>query len=251
MLIAGLNKTTLLDYPGRVAATVFTGGCNFRCPFCHNGDLVIKPSSLEMISEEEVLSFLNKRKNVLKGVCITGGEPTLQADLPDFISRIKNIGYEVKLDTNGYRPDVLRDLLDKKLIDYVAMDIKNCREKYAVTTGCTDFDIGKIERSMEILKTSGIAYEYRTTVVDGLHKAEDVRKIAGWIAEAPFVGYFLQGYQENEKSIQNLCLHETVGKVPACDRMLLAVSKEEMQEMVRTLNDLPEMNGRVSLRGIE
>ena len=124
MLIAGLNKTTLLDYPGRVAATIFVGGCNFRCPFCHNGGLVLDPLYQGVYSEEEILSFLKKRKSILRGVCITGGEPTLHADLPEFIEKIRALGYQVKLDTNGYAPHVLEQLLGKQMVDYVAMDIR-------------------------------------------------------------------------------------------------------------------------------
>ena len=165
MLIVGQNKTTLLDYPGRVAATIFTGGCNFRCPFCHNGDLVLKPSSLDTFSEEEVLSFLIKRKNVLKGVCITGGEPALQEDLPDFIKRIKDIGYAVKLDTNGYMPKILQNLIDDKLLDYVAMDVKNCRAKYGQTVGIENFDIQRIEESIKILADAGAAESYICTLL--------------------------------------------------------------------------------------
>ena len=243
MLIAGLNKTTLLDYPGRVAATIFTGGCNFRCPFCHNGDLVLKPSSLEMISEEEVLSFLQKRKNVLKGVCITGGEPTLQADLRDLIRKIKEIGYEVKLDTNGYLPDVLKTLLDEELLDYVAMDIKSSKEKYRLVAGLENMDIGRIERSMELLKNSGISYEYRTTVVKGLHASEDILEIGKWIEKQPFAGYYLQTYKENEKSILNLSSPRT--------ELFASFTKEEMQAMANMLNGLSGMNNRVFLRGVE
>ena len=181
MLILGLNKTTLLDYPGRVAATVFTGGCNFRCPFCHNGGLVLEPSAGDVFSEEEILAFLMKRKKILKGVCITGGEPTMQADLPEFIRKLKEIGYQVKLDTNGYAPQVLERLLDEKLLDYVAMDIKNCREKYVMTVGMSgkedSFQINRIEQSVELLKHSGIDYEFRTTVVKELHDKQDIFKI--------------------------------------------------------------------------
>jgi len=243
MLIAGLSKTTLLDYPGRVAATIFTGGCNFRCPFCHNGDLVLKPSSLEMISEEEVLSFLQKRKNVLKGVCITGGEPTLQADLRDFIIKIKEIGYQIKLDTNGYLPEVLKTLLDDELLDYVAMDIKSSKEKYGLATGLEDMDIGRIERSMELLKNSGISYEYRTTVVKGLHTSEDILEIGKWIEMKPFAGYYLQAYKENEKGILNLSFPRT--------ELFASFTKEEMHAMANMLSGLSGMNNRVFLRGVE
>ena len=138
MLISGLNKTTLLDYPGRVAATVFTGGCNFRCPFCHNGGLVLSPLTQEHYTEEDILGFLKKRKHILSGVCITGGEPTIQQDLPDFIRKIKELGLAVKLDTNGSHPHMLEELIGKKQIDYVAMDIKNAPGKYQETTGLAE-----------------------------------------------------------------------------------------------------------------
>lgn len=247
MLIVGLNKTTLLDYPGRVAATVFTGGCNFRCPFCHNGDLVLKPSALDVYSEEEVFSFLKKRKNVLKGVCITGGEPTLQADLPDFIRKIKELGYAVKLDTNGYEPDMLKRLLEEGLLDYVAMDIKNCREKYTQTVGLSVFFPEKIERSVLLLKQSQIDYEFRTTVVKELHTKEDLLKIGEWLSGCP--RFFLQQYQENEHVIQTILSdrEEESGRGTG----LHAYEKEEIKEIVKRLNELPDMEGRVFLRGIE
>lgn len=240
MLIVGQNKTTLLDYPGRVAATIFTGGCNFRCPFCHNGDLVLKPSSLDTFSEEEVLSFLIKRKNVLKGVCITGGEPALQEDLSDFIKRIKDIGYAVKLDTNGYMPKILQNLIDDKLLDYVAMDVKNCRAKYGQTVGIENFDIQRIEESIKILADAGINYEFRTTVVKELHAEEDLVEIGEWITGCPH--YFLQQYQENENVIANV-LNSTAEAFHGYD-------KSEMEDMLRTLDKLPGLTGKVSLRGL-
>ena len=151
MKIHGLNKTTLLDYPEHVAATVFTGGCNFRCPFCHNGGLVLEPHKQPLILEEDVLSFLKKRKGVLSGVCITGGEPTLQKDLAEFIRKIKELGYLVKLDTNGYRPEMLEELFTEGLLDYVAMDIKTSLENYAVVSGVKNIDTDVIKESADIL----------------------------------------------------------------------------------------------------
>ena len=150
MVLCGLNKTTLLDYPGHVAATIFTGGCNFRCPFCHNGDLVLRPETMPTYTEEEIFSFLKKRKPVLSGVCITGGEPTLQKDLPDFISQIKDMGYLVKLDTNGSNPQMLSLLLNNSLLDYVAMDIKSGKSDYAHVAGCNPALLSNIEASVEI-----------------------------------------------------------------------------------------------------
>lgn len=199
MRIAGLNKTTLLDYPGHVAAAVFTAGCNFRCPFCHNKDL-ITGQNIPMISQEEVLAFLEGRRKVLAGVCITGGEPTLQSDLRDFLYKIKQLGYLIKLDTNGYRPGILKKLIEEKLLDYIAMDIKNSKAKYPQTCGYPDLDIDKIEESMSVIKSSGISYEFRTTVVKELHTEEDLLEIGRKITGEG--KYFLQGYEENENVMQ-------------------------------------------------
>lgn len=193
MKIKGLQKLTLLDFPGKIACTVFTGGCNMRCPFCHNASLVTRLDN-EYISEEEFFAFLSKRKGILNGVCITGGEPTLQPDLEDFIRKIKEMGYLVKLDTNGLNPDILKSLVNKELIDFVAMDIKNCKEKYAVTAG-TDLDISAIEESVEFLLSGAVPYEFRTTVVRELHTADDIDSIADWIAGAE--SYHLQTFTDS------------------------------------------------------
>ena len=235
MLIAGLNKTTLLDYPGRVAATIFTGGCNFRCPFCHNAGLVLTPSSAESYSEEEVFSFLVKRKNVLQGVCITGGEPTLQDDLKEFIMKIKDLGYAVKLDTNGYRSEVLQSLLEKDLLDYVAMDIKNSPSKYGFTVGI-EADVEKVKASVELLKKSQIDYEFRTTVVKEFHDREDFRAIAEWLKGCP--KYFLQQYKESEQMI-------------CTSREFHAYEKEEMEVLARDVQSVLGENCLVSLRGVD
>ncbi len=243
MLIVGLNKTTLLDYPGRVAATVFTGGCNFRCPFCHNGHLVLKPSALEAYSEEEVFSFLHKRRNVLKGVCITGGEPTLQPDLPDFIRQVKSLGYCVKLDTNGYEPEALEKLLEEKLLDYVAMDIKNCRGKYPGTVGLEKLAIEKIDKSIMLLRESGIDYEFRTTVVKEFHTKEDLIEIGNWLSDCP--KWFLQQYRDNEN---------VIGTIAANGENTLdlhAYNKEELKEIAEELSCLSGLEGKVFLRGID
>lgn len=199
MEIHGFAKTTLLDYPKHVAATVFFGGCNFRCPFCHNGDLVLTPGQVPTIPEEEVLSYLKKRQGILDGVCITGGEPTLQPDLETFIRKIKDLGYLVKLDTNGYRPEILSSLLEKELLDYVAMDIKNSKEKYAFTVAKPAFDIGNIEASVHLLTNGTIPYEFRTTVVRQLHSLDDMKRIGEWIRGAQ--AYYLQDYRDSEKII--------------------------------------------------
>ena len=200
MQIYGLNKTTLLDFPEHVAATVFTGGCNFCCPFCHNGDLVLRPQGYPRIDEEEVLAFLKKRRGVLSGVCITGGEPTLQKDLPAFMKKVKELGYLVKLDTNGYRPDVLKGLMDAGLPDYVAMDIKNSRKRYPETTGKDNLDVALIEKSAELLMTGSIPYEFRTTVTKQLHDGEAFAEIGEWLSGAE--AYFLQAYQDSEHVIE-------------------------------------------------
>lgn len=199
MKICGLNKTTLLDYPGCVAATIFLGGCNFRCPFCHNGDLVLKSGQMTGYEEKEVLAFLKKRRNVLEGVCITGGEPTLHAELPEFISKIKELGYLVKLDTNGSNPEMLKSLVKEKLIDYVAMDVKAPLTKYEKACGVA-VDVEKIKQSVEFLKQGEIPYEFRTTVVKELHTGEDILEIGRYLHGAS--KYFLQSYEESE---QNLC----------------------------------------------
>ena len=148
MKIHGFNKSTLLDYPEHLAATIFLGGCNLRCPFCHNGSLVLRPYTQPVIYEEDVLAYLNKRKNILEGVCITGGEPTLYPDLPIFISKIKDTGLKVKLDTNGTNPGLVRQLIEDKLIDYIAMDIKNSKDKYGLTSGVNDLHVESIEESI-------------------------------------------------------------------------------------------------------
>jgi pyruvate formate lyase activating enzyme len=201
MNIGGLNKTTLLDYPEHVAATIFCCGCNFRCLFCQNSGLIATNAlGKNMISEQEVLDFLKKRKNVLTAVCISGGEPTLQADLPDFLRKIKEMGYRVKLDTNGYRPDVVAGLLAENLLDYIAMDIKNTKEKYALTVGFPSIDLAKIETTADIIKEAAIAREFRTTVVKELHTGEDLLAIGAWLAGGG--AWYLQSYQDSDNVLQ-------------------------------------------------
>ena len=195
MKIHGLQKMTLLDFPGRVACTVFLGGCDMRCPFCHNAEL-IDCSAEAIMDETELLAFLEKRKGLLDGVAFTGGEPTLRKDLPDLFRRIKAMGYPIKLDTNGLHPDRLKALLDEGLVDYVAMDIKNCPEKYAVTAGLETVDLDKIQQSIDLLKNGTVDYEFRTTVVDELHEAEDFAKIGAWIAGAR--AYYLQAFTDRD-----------------------------------------------------
>ncbi|MDE5588912.1 MAG: anaerobic ribonucleoside-triphosphate reductase activating protein [Acetatifactor sp.] len=200
MEIHGFNKTTLLDYPGHVAATVFTGGCNFRCPFCHNADLVLNPGSQPLVPEEEVLSHLKKRRGILEGVCITGGEPTLQPDLPDFIRKIRELGYLVKLDTNGYMPEVLTHLLAEGMLDYVAMDVKASPDNYQIASGCPGIDFDRIEKSISVLKHCKIPYEFRTTVVQGLHTVQEFDAISRLLEGGR--AYYLQAFRESENVIQ-------------------------------------------------
>ncbi len=201
MVIHGLSNLTLLDYPEHLACTVFTGACNFRCPFCHNASLVLEPNKCPTIPEADFFDFLDSRKGKLEGVCITGGEPTLQKDLHYFIRKIREKGFLVKLDSNGYKPDVLWELIRTGSVDMIAMDIKNTPEKYAMTAGLpTDsFDIGEIERSIMLLRSTGIEHEFRTTVVRELHTLADMERIAEWIAgDSP---YFLQTYKESEYTV--------------------------------------------------
>jgi pyruvate formate lyase activating enzyme len=195
MQIHGFNKLTLLDYPGHLAATIFLGSCNMRCPFCHNASLVTNPSSQPVIPAEEVLANLSRRKNILEGVCITGGEPTLNPGLCDFIKEIKALGFKVKLDTNGTNPAMLKRLTDEKLIDFVAMDIKNSREKYALTSGTPNINMLPIEESVSFLLSSPIEYEFRTTVVKELHSEEDMIAIGKWIKDAD--AYYLQSFKDS------------------------------------------------------
>ncbi len=199
MLILGLQKTTLLDYPGKVASTIFTGGCNFKCPYCHNRDLVIPPVDAFAYTEEEIFEHLLAKKKVLDGVCITGGEPTLHRDLPDFISKIKDLGLLVKLDSNGTNPDMLSALIDNDLVDYVAMDIKHSREKYNSIASMGTFDISPIEQSVELLKQGKIDYEFRTTIMKECHDSSDMESIGKWLSGAK--AYYLQSYKESEQVI--------------------------------------------------
>ena len=195
MIIHGLQKMTLLDYPGRVACTVFTFGCNFRCPFCHNAGLVTDPDPAAAISEEEVLRFLSTRQGLLDGVCITGGEPLLQPDIGDFLQKVKALGYAVKLDTNGSRPALLRRLVEQHLVDYVAMDIKNSPALYPATVGVDGFDVTPVRESVAYLLEGHVDYEFRTTVVAEYHTVESIREAARLIAGAS--RYFLQGFVDS------------------------------------------------------
>jgi len=192
MKIGGLQKTSLIDYPNCISAIIWTVGCNFRCPFCYNKNLVL--GNTETYKEEEILSFLNKRKGLLEAVVITGGEPLLQEDIVDFAIEIKKLGYLLKIDTNGCYPKKLKELIDKKLVDYVAMDIKAPKEKYDELTGVKT-DLEKIEKSIEIIKTDAPDYEFRTTFVPQFLKKEDIIEIAKWLKGAK--NYYLQQFKNN------------------------------------------------------
>ena len=199
MLISGLQKLTLLDFPNHVACTIFLKGCNFRCPFCQNKDLVLPEAKTTYYTEEEILDFIEKRKNVLDGVCFTGGEPTLHKDLADLMKKVKMLGLKVKLDTNGYNPDALIDLVNNKLVDYVAMDIKNSFQKYDLTTGIKFVDTSKIQKSIDFLKRGTIPYEFRTTVVKEYHNVSDFIDIAKTLQGAS--KYYLQKFEDSDTCI--------------------------------------------------
>ena len=198
MNIAGVQKVTLLDYPGKVACEIFTQGCNFECPFCQNSSLIPITNTGEF-SEEEIFEYLNLRKNILDGVVITGGEPTVQKDLKAFIKKIKDLGLLVKLDTNGGNPKVLQELIDEKLVDYVAMDIKNIFNKYNITAG-KRINLDNIKKSIEILKASKIDYEFRTTIIKEMHSLDDIVSICKLVGNAK---YYLQNFEDSENVIDH------------------------------------------------
>lgn len=229
MVIHGLQKLTVLDFPGKLACTVFTAGCNLRCPFCHNARLVTHPEEEDRLDEQEVLTYIYSRKTMLDGVCITGGEPLLQKDIFGFIEKIKETGLLVKLDTNGCFPEKLRELIDAKLVDYVAMDIKNSPEEYGKTVGVENFDITPIKQSIEILRESGIEYELRTTVVRELHTRESLLGAAEFIA--PQKKWFLQSFVDSGDLIE--------GEFSAYDKQFM----KELQESVSQIVENVELRG--------
>ena len=214
MLIKGFQKLTLLDYPGKTACTVFTGGCNYRCPFCHNAGLVTKMDT-EIIPESEVFNHLKKRQGILDGVAISGGEPLLQGDIEEFLAEIKKLGYQIKLDTNGSFPGKLKSIIDKGLCDYVAMDIKNSKERYPETIGIDKFDISLMEKSVDILMSSDVEFELRTTVTKNFHTIKDIENIGEWV-----------------KGVTNFYLQNFVDSGNLIDSNVEGVSREEMQEML-------------------
>lgn len=200
MKIYGLNKTTLLDYPGKVAATIFLGGCNFRCPFCQNSSLVLNPSAQPEIPVKEVLSFLKKRKGILDGICITGGEPTLSPDLPELLQEIRTLGYPIKLDTNGTHPALLKTLTEQNLIQMTAVDIKACPDNYPALCGLVHPELDAVKETVEFLKNGTLDYEFRTTVIRELHSEKDFIEIGQWLTGAK--AYYLQAYRDSEEVLQ-------------------------------------------------
>ncbi|MBE6778818.1 MAG: anaerobic ribonucleoside-triphosphate reductase activating protein [Ruminococcaceae bacterium] len=224
MTLHGLQKMTLLDYPGRVACTLFTFGCNLRCPFCHNAGLVTAPDPSAAIPEEEVLRFLSTRQGLLDGVCVTGGEPLLQPDIADFLAKVKALGFLVKLDTNGCYPQALRRVVEAGLVDYVAMDIKNSPAQYPVTVGLPTFDLAPVEESVRYLLEGHVDYEFRTTVVKELHTTDTVREAARWIAGAP--RYYLQAFVDSG----NLIGQGLTAPDPEQLRQMVAAAREFVKE---------------------
>lgn len=200
MKIYGLNKTTLLDYPGKVAAVIFLGGCNFRCPFCQNSTLVLNPSAQPEIPVKEVLSFLKKRQGILDGVCVTGGEPTLSPDLPELLQEIRALGYSIKLDTNGTHPALLKALAEQDLIQMAAVDIKACPDNYPALCGLVHPEINAVKETVNFLKNGALDYEFRTTVVRELHSEKDFIEIGQWLTGAK--AYYLQAYRDSEEVLQ-------------------------------------------------
>ena len=221
MIISGLQKNTLIDFPGKLACTVFISGCNFFCPWCYSAELVL-PEKIKQqpeISEKEFFDFLKERQGLLDGVVICGGEPTMRKDLPEFIKKIKDLCFSVKLDTNGSNPAMLKELINGNLLDYVAMDIKTTKDKYNKDLGIK-VDMEKIEESIEILKKGKVPFEFRTTVVPTVHEKEDLLNMAKWIA-GQNVKYYLQNFRP-EKTIDPK--FEKIKPYP--DEWMLAVKEE-------------------------
>ena len=202
-MICGLQKMTLLDYPGKIACTVFLGGCNFRCPFCHNSELFMGKPEKHM-EDEAFFRFLSSRKGLLDGICVSGGEPTLYKDLPEFMEKIKTLGFLVKLDTNGYRPQVIKDLVQAGLVDYIAMDVKNSPARYAQTVGLETVDMEKIEESLRFLIDGDIDYELRTTLVAQLHDETSMQNMGAWL------GSLVPGKRPKKLFLQSFVDRDTV-----------------------------------------
>ena len=235
MKIVGLQKLTLLDFPGKVACTVFLGGCNFRCPFCHNSDL-LDGTADSLMDEEALLEFLKKRAGLLDAVCVSGGEPTLQRELKGFLRSIKDLGFLVKLDTNGYRPEVLRSLVEEGLVDYVAMDVKNGPSHYAATTGCPGIDLDRIAQSLQYLIGGSADYELRTTVVEELHNEASVLEMGQWLSvlAAP-------------KKPKQLFIQCFTNRESVLEQGLHAPQRETLEKFVEILTPYVE---QIALRGV-
>lgn len=201
MIISGFQKITLLDYPSKVACTIFTSGCNLRCPFCHNSSIVLGTDT--KLNETDIFRFLEKRVGLLDAVCISGGEPTLQLDLKGFIKNVKELGFLVKLDTNGTNYNKLVDLIESKLLDYVAMDIKNCIPKYAMTCGVQNVDIEQIQKSINYLINSDFDYEFRTTILKDYHTEADMVRISEILKGCK--RYYLQKFLKSDSVIDSRC----------------------------------------------
>lgn len=204
MVIQGLQKLTLLDFPGHTACTVFTAGCNFRCPFCHNASLVTHVDADPVCTEDAFFSFLEKRQGLLDGVAVTGGEPLLQKDIIPFLKKIRALGFAVKLDTNGSRPDVLMQIIETGLADYVAMDVKNTREKYPLTAGIDESMLDDIDKSIDYLLKNKVDYEFRTTLVKNFHTEEDIAAMAKRLQGAK--RWFLQSFKDSGDLIDSSCV---------------------------------------------
>ncbi len=228
MQLKGWIKNSLIDYPGRISTIFFTGGCNFRCPICHNAALVLQPQTIPDIPLDKVFSFLERRIGLLDGVSITGGEPTLQPGLRPFLRRVRALGYAIKLDTNGYHPQVLAALLDEKMVDYVAMDVKAPPAKYAQLTGLPAVDLTRLEHSITLLRTQAPDYELRTTVVPGLLSVEDIAEIVRWIAGAK--RYVLQQYRNQTTLDPDFA--DIKPYPPAVLQTLAAQAREQLAEVI-------------------
>jgi pyruvate formate lyase activating enzyme len=233
MKIVGIQKLTLLDYPGKVACTVFLNGCNFRCPYCHNAELL--GDADEVMTVAGLLAFLRKRQGILEGVCITGGEPTLHPELPALLGEVRALGYAVKLDTNGYRPEILEAVLHQGLVDYVAMDLKNGPESYAETVGLAGVELAKIRQSIRLLMDSPVDFELRTTVADPLHSGETITSMANWLLETT-----------NGKPIPRLFVQPFVDRDTVPVGGFSAPTGAELEQFCRILGPCAE---RVELRG--
>ena len=199
MDFSGFEKLSLLDYDDHLSATLFMAGCDFRCPFCHNSSLVLNPKDAPSIPFDTIVDYLKKRKNILEAVVVTGGEPTLMPDLEEKLREIKSLGYEIKLDSNGSHPEVLKKVVSEKLVDYIAMDIKNSPEKYAMTVGTTNIDFNKINESIDFLVKGNLPFEFRTTTIKEYHNSHDFEEIGKWIQGAK--KFFIQRYIDNENCI--------------------------------------------------